>query len=298
MTTKLYKSIMEKFLINAVVVFLALTLSASVQSVCAQSSIAQSQPKTFGSGGQTPVQPFLFSVNTLTGNSPYWSVNASSSYDEHISGPFGYNGADQQIAVKGYLGNRFTLYANADMGFARSGGVASGQQAELIRDFVGGEAAYGARFGIGLGANRDFSNVGAVFSRITASYEVSKWRLGGNLRIEKAFSKLRDGVDIVTSFGFQHHIAGPVFAGFEMMGQDLEGFWETDEAEGGAKLLLGPSISVAPANARLSFSVSGGPVFYATQSTAFQSGAIRDIGASAAQNGYMVRAMVAFNLMR
>jgi hypothetical protein len=274
---------------------LMLTISAQ-----AQSPISQSQPnlKSFTPSGASPVQPFLFSVNTLTGDSPYWSVNLSSNYGEHTSGAFGYSGADQQLAVKGYLGNQFTLYANADMGFSRNGSVASAQQAEVIRDFVGGKSTYGARFGVGLGAIRDFSNVGAVFSRITASYDVAKWRMGANLRIEKAFAKQRDGIDLVPSFGFQHHIKGPVFAGIEMMGQDLEGFWEPDEAEGGAKLFLGPSVNVAPLNSRFSLSISGGPVFYATHSTALQSGAIRDISANATQNGYTVRAMVAFNLMK
>lgn len=248
--------------------------------------------------GNTPVQPFLFSVNTLTGNSPYWAVNASSNYAQRTTGAFGYDGADQQVAVKGYLGNRFTLCANADLGFANNGGVTSAQQAEVIRDIVGGKQAYGARFGVGLGGSRDFSGMGAMFSMVTASFDALKWRVGGNLRIEKAFASNRDGIDLVSSFGYQHKISGPVFAGFEIVGQDLEGFWESDEAEGGAKLLVGPSINVAPPNSRFSFSVTGGPVFYATHSTVLPSGAIRDIGTQAAQNGYTLRAMVSFSLQR
>src|SRR5476651_455781 len=84
---------------------------------------------------QDPVsQPFLFSVNTLTPGSPHWSINTSGNYAEHTTGSFGYDGMDQQVAVKGYLGNRLTLYANADLGFARAGGTTSAQQAEVIRD--------------------------------------------------------------------------------------------------------------------------------------------------------------------
>jgi hypothetical protein len=272
------------------IVILTMCLSAKAQSP------ADSQ--SFPANERVSVQPFLFSVNTLTGSAPYWALSASSNYAQRTAGQFGYDGADQQLAVKGYLGNRFTLYANADLGFARNGGTTSALQAELLRDFIGGRKTYGARFGVGLGANRDFSNVGAIFSRITASFDAPKWRLGGNLRIEKAFSNSRDGIDLVTSLGFQHRIAGPVFAGFEIMGQDLEGFWEADEAEGGAKLLIGPSVNIAPVNSRFSFSVSGGPVFYATHSTALTSGAIRDLGLLASQNGYTLRAMVAFNLHR
>lgn len=241
-------------------------------------------------------QPFMFSVNTLTATTPFWSVNYAGSYGERTTGPFGYDGVDQQLSVKGYLGNRFTLYANADLGFANSGGTASAQQAEVIRDFVGGKQLHGARFGIGLGANRDFSNTAAIFSRVTASYDVAAWRLGGNLKFEKAFDKSRDDIDLITSIGFQHRITGAFFAGIEAVGQDLEGFWESDEAEGGAKLLVGPSINVAPATSRFSFSLCGGPVFYATHSTVAGSGAIRDFGTLDTQNGYTIRAMIAFNL--
>jgi hypothetical protein len=289
MTIKLKHFIMKNILFTAVITIM-ISISAMAQS--------PADIKSLPANGGVAVQPFLFSVNTLTGSAPYWSVTASSNYAQRTGGQFGYDGADQQLAVKGYLGNRFTLYANADLGFARNGGTTSALQAELLHDFIGGNKTYGARFGVGLGANRDFSNIGAVFSRFTASYDAPKWRMGGNLRIEKAFSGSRDGIDLVTSLGFQHRIGGPVFAGFEIMGQDLEGFWEADEAEGGAKLLIGPSVNIAPSNSRLSFSLSGGPVFYATHSTVIASGAIRDIGNDASRNGYTVRAMVAFNLQR
>ena len=262
------------------------------------SAKAQNQQfsKSLGSPSGGTTQPFLFSVNTLTADAPAWNFNYSGSYGEHTAGPFGYDGVDQQFAVKGYLGNRFTLFANADLGFAHNGSTTTAQQAEVIRDFVGGKTFSGARFGLGLGVNRDFSNTGAIFSRVTASFEAASWRVGGNMRFEKAFSKTRDGIDLVSSIGFQHRITGPVFAGIEAVGEDLEGFWEADEAEGGAKLLVGPSINVAPTNSRFSFSVSGGPVFYATHSTVIPSEAIRDVGTLGTQNGYTIRAMVAFNL--
>jgi hypothetical protein len=279
---------MKKHLfINAIITILAGTLAT-----------AQTKPDIKPGAATMAVQPFMFSVNTLTQNQPKWNVNYTGSYGERASGTFGYDGVDQQVSVKGYLGNRLTLYANADLGFANAGGVTSAQQAEVIRDFVGGRQALGARFGVGLGANRDFSNTAAIFSRVTAAYDVANWRLGGNMKFEKAFSKSRDGIDLITSIGFQHRIAKSFFAGIEAVGQDLEGFWETDEAEGGAKLLVGPSINISPERSRLSFSLCGGPVFYATHSSVLASAAIRDVGNQASQNGYTVKAMIAFNLQR
>jgi hypothetical protein len=245
-------------------------------------------------GGQA--QPFLFSVNTLTAEDPRWNINYSGSYGERVAGPFGYDGVDQQFAVKGYLGNRFTLYANAAFGFANAGGVNSSQQAEVIRNVVGGKHWFGPAIGIGMGVSRDMSNVKAMFSRITAFYNNSQWRLGGNMRIEKAFASSRDDIDLVTSVGFHHRVWGNLFAGLEAVGQDLEGFWEADEAEGGARLLVGPSLNLVPAQSRFAFSVSGGPVFYATRSTVIPSAAIRDIGTVASQNGFTLRAMITFNL--
>lgn len=279
---------MKKNLCTLLVILL-ISLAVKAQNP----SVIQAPVNTVGSVSQ----PFLFSVNTLTSASPNWSVNVSGNYAEHTTGPFGYDGMDQQVAVKGYLGNRFTIYSNADLGFARTGGTTSAQQAEVIRDIIGGKSQYGVRFGVGLGGNRDFSGVGAVFSRVTASFDALSWRLGGNLRFEKAFSKGRDDIDLITSLGFQHRLSGPVFAGFEMVGEDLEGFWESDEAEGGAKLMIGPSINVAPSNSRFSFTICGGPVFYATHSSDLSS-AIRDVGTVASQNGYSIKAMLAFNLHR
>ncbi|OAQ40349.1 hypothetical protein A5893_05190 [Pedobacter psychrophilus] len=242
------------------------------------------------SNGNT--NPFLFSVNTLTGNTPKWNLNYTGSYGQHTSGQFGYDGLDQRFAAKGYLGNKFTIYANAAIGFANNGGTRSSQQAEIIKDFIGGKKVFGPRLGFGVGVNRDWDGVGAVFSRITGSVDALKWRLGGNLLFEKAFSGSRDKIDFTTSVGFHHQLAGSFFAGVEAVGQDLEGFWEEDEAEGGAKLLIGPSLNYAPSNAKVGFSVCGGPVFYATKSSVLPSNAIRDLST---QNGYTVRAMLTYN---
>jgi hypothetical protein len=188
------------------------------------------------------------------------------------------------------------LYANAGFGFARDGAMSSMQQAEVIRDFIGGRKTFGPRLGLSLGVSRDMSNVKALFSRVTASFDAASWRFGGNMRFEKAFDKTRDDIDLITSIGFHHRIAGNFYAGVEAVGEDLEGFWEADEAEGGAKLLVGPSVNMTPVNSRFSFSICAGPVFYATRSSVIPSEAIRDVGTIASQNGYTVRAAVSFNL--
>ncbi|WP_343524009.1 hypothetical protein [Pedobacter sp.] len=270
--------------------FAAITLHGSAQNLA-----------TFNPGlktGSDAAQPFLFTLNTLTAENPRWNIHYSGSYGERTTGQFGYYGLGQQFGVKGYLGSRLTLYATAALGFANGGGVASAEQAEVIRDLIGGKGIPGFRLGAGLGLSRDWSNTGSAISRITASFDRTNWRMAGNLRFEKAFSRTRDKLDFITSMGFQHRISNTLYLGFEALGQDLEGFWEKDEAEGGAKLLIGPSVNLEPNHSKLSFSISGGPVFYATRSQVTSPAAIREIGNLASGNGYTIRALVNFNLHR
>ncbi|MGY4383983.1 hypothetical protein ACVWYN_001009 [Pedobacter sp. UYP24] len=249
----------------------------------------------FTASAQQAAQPFLYTVNSLTGQEPQWNLHYSGSYGARTSGQFGYDGMGQQFGVKGYLGNRFTLYATAAIGFANRGGVTSSQQAEVLRDLIGGgKRSEGFRLGIGLGASRDWSNVKSATSRVVLSFDQSKWRATGNLRFEKAFDNSRDKLDFISSVGFQYRLSPSLFLGFEAVGQDLEGFWEANEAEGGAKLMVGPSLNLSPANSKLSFSFSGGPVFYATRSNALPSEAIRELGST--MNGYSLRALINFNL--
>ena len=258
--------------------------------------VAQNLPVQNSVNVINAAQPFLFSVNTLTKENIKWNIHYSGSYGERTDGQFGYDGLGQQLGVKGYLGSRLTLYATAAVGFANRGGVTSAEQVEVIRDLIGGKKASGFRLGAGLGISRDWSNTGSAISRITAFFDQTNWQLTGNLRFEKAFDKTRDKLDFISSFGFQHRISNQWYLGFEALGQDLEGFWEKDEAEGGAKLMIGPSINLVPDNSRLSFSFAGGPVFYATRSSVIPSEAIREIGSVASGNGYTIRALVNFNL--
>ena len=238
-------------------------------------------------------EPFLFSVSTLTPHDLAWSIDYSASYGERVSGAFGQEGIGQQFAVKGYLGKQFTLYANMALGIAGKDEVSSRQHAEILRNFIGGKKSLGLRLGAGLGVSRDFSNEKSIMSRITLSYDAPNWKTGGNILLEKAFGPNRDAIDVITSFGFHYRLAGRLYGGLETIGEDLEGFWDPQEAEGGAKLLVGPSLNMSTNNSRLTFSVSGGPVFYATRNALSNPDAIRDLPA---QSGLSLRARVIFNL--
>ena len=67
--------------------------------------------------------------------------------------------------------------------------------------------------------------------------------------------------------------------GIEAVAEDIEGFVEKDEAEGGAKLMVGPTIVLAPSGARWSLLLGGGVVTQLTPSTRspVTVGALRDL---------------------
>jgi len=252
--------------------------------------------QTFNAQQSTPAmaqpQPFLFTINTLNPTARSWSLNYNGGYGERTVTPLGYDGIDQNIGVKGYLGAKFTFLASMGIGFGNNGDIKSLQQVEALRDFIGGNLPSGFRLGAGLGFRREFNNDKVALSRVTAAYESINWRLGANVRFEKAFDKDRDGLDIISSIGVHRQISGSLFGGIEAIGQDLEGFWETDEAEGGARLLVGPSLNFAPATSRFSFTLCGGPIIYAARSTpAFNEFAVRELPTS---NGFTMKFNVGF----
>lgn len=57
--------------------------------------------------------------------------------------------------------------------------------------------------------------------------------------------------------GLHYRLLGKLYGGYEAVGEDLKGLWDEDEAEGGAKILVGPSLNMTTNNSRISFSVSG-----------------------------------------
>lgn len=256
-------------------------------------SNAQSQERALFTVSPRTAEPFLYSVTSLTAQDLKWSFDYSGSYGENISEAFGYEGVSQQLAVKGYLGKQFTVYANAALGFAAQNEVASAQQIEILRNFIGGKKTSGIALGWGVGARRDFTNVMSILSRGTLSFNANRWRTNGNMLLEKALASNRDAIDVIFSAGVHYNFASGFYGGIEAIGEDLEGFWDKEEAEGGAKLLVGPSLNLTPKQSRFSFSVSGGPVFYATQNQMTNPDAIRELPKS---SGLMIKARVVFNL--
>jgi hypothetical protein len=82
--------------------------------------------------------------------------------------------------------------------------------------------------------------------------------------------------------------------GVEAVGQDLEGFWDDEETEGGARLFIGPTASLALEGTPWHITLGGGAIIRGTSSN-HASSALRDLPSTAA-NGFLIRTMIGFTL--
>jgi hypothetical protein len=143
----------------------------------------------------------------------------------------------------------------------------------------------------GVGYAREYSRTDVMLGRFGIGRMTSRSLINGNLMLEKPMSGERDAVDLISTVGAGRRLGSSVTLSIEAVGQDLEGFWDPEEKDGGARLMAGPTIAIAPPTARWQLTVGGGPILHATRS-GFASAADRPLPA---RNGYVLRSAVGFN---
>ncbi len=246
---------------------------------------------SFAMPAEAQVRPFVFTVTTApTQGSERWTVQYEAGYAERTAAPFGADGLQQRMAVQGELGGGFTLLGRlgVDNGNDQPA-TGTTQEAEILKDLLGPHR--GLRLAGGVGMRHEWEGTTTLLGRVSLGHTFPASSLFGNLRFEKPLGTGRDALDLVTTAGWLHRIGPALHLGVEAIGEDLEGFWDPQEAEGGAKLFVGPSLHLAPVGRRFYASVCGGPILYATHSP-FSSGAPRPLAASG--NGYTVRVSLGY----
>jgi hypothetical protein len=236
-------------------------------------------------------RPFLFSISTPRTAEPHASMHVDTGFGERAFDLVESDRPEQRFGIQASLGRGVTLLARVGIA-SDNRDTQSSQQAELLYSLVR-VPSYQGTLAAGLGMRHESAGTNVLIGRVIAGRNFSAWRLDGNLLFEKPFSVNRDAVDLITSFGIARRVLPALHLGLEVIGEDLEGFWEANEAEGGARLLAGPSIRIAPPSQHWQVSIAGGPLVHATRSVA-TSGAIRGLPASGGRNGYAARAALSY----
>lgn len=238
-------------------------------------------------------RPFLFSVTTTTDPAtPALRLDYDIGAGERAFQSGTANQPEQRIGIQASRG-RLTLIGRVGL---VSGGSSyqSSQAGEVLVSMVDPSVA-GFALAAGGGVMHEAGGVDVLLGRIVSGREADTWRLHGNLLFQKPLASDRDAVDLMTSVGWAWKLTRSVSLGVEGVGEDLEGFWEPSEAEGGARLLLGPSLHVAPVGRKWQFTATGGPSFHPSD-TGRSSGALRDLPATRQRVGYAVKAGLTYRL--
>jgi hypothetical protein len=216
-------------------------------------------------------------------------VTADLGYGERLFAGIGPERWEQRLGAQLALGSRFTLVASG--GFTRQN--ASGAVEVLASVLPSNSRAFAA---LGLGGMLDYTGSAVALGRVTAGVRGPQWDVAGNLRLERSLapaSARRDALDVITSVGVSRRFGrgGPLRVGLEAVGEDLEGIFDPNEAEGGAKLMLGPTVAIAP-SARWQLVVGGGPVLHLSHSLVTGGSSVpRDL---ITRSGYVIRSSVGY----
>lgn len=200
----------------------------------------------------------------------------------HVLGAENFEGA---ASAEYQINKRVMLFSR----IARADGHSSAEAEAMFR-VAGSEHA---SLALSAGGMRDYHGTNVALARVIAGYENSKFSAVANMRLEKPFADDRDEIDVINTIGVSRRLSETVRAGFEAVAEDLEGLFEKDEAEGGARMMIGPSLVVAPQHSRFMLMFTAGPVFQLTHSTVLgDHGALRDLDT---RTGYIVRTSLGYH---
>jgi len=103
----------------------------------------------------------------------------------------------------------------------------------------------------------ELSGGNGAWGRLQLGLEFGRFRAQVSNHVEHIFETGRDPVDWMVTAGMSMRILNWLRLGVEYVGQDFEGEFDPDEAEGGPRHIIGPTMALTFMNERLS--VVGGP---------------------------------------
>lgn len=242
-------------------------------------------------------RPFVYTQLTSGAmDAPRVALFGDVGYGHRMFAALGPEKLEQRLGAQVRLAARVTLLAQAGLSAAGAGTVSRGMgQAEVLGDLL--PATSRAMLAVGVGGMRDYRTTGVATGRVVAGYRWARTLLVGNLRLERAFARTsadpRDALDVSTTIGASREVTPLVRVGLETVAEDLEGLVDREEAEGGAKLMVGPSVRVGLPRSRWGVAFVAGPVLRLSNSAIGDvvSGAPRELQTA---GGYVVRTSLTY----
>lgn len=156
------------------------------------------------------------------------------------AGVFGRRGVEGLARSGVSVGDRWTL--EGSVGFGENRDDAAQAVAWSAEARYGFSVADGWALGLGAGDRRDLAGVNVPYLRLVGEHAMARWHLAMNGVVEAPQAADRDGADFLLDVGASYALDPRVRLGIENDLEDLEGFFGSREAEGGARLVLGPTL--------------------------------------------------------
>ena len=192
------------------------------------------------------------------------SVEMESAYGTREAGSLGEKGVEEGLRLRYGILDGFWLEAWGGTLFDR--GIYLGEAGSAEADVrLLNQYDQQVNLVLGAGAMRDFTGVLVPMARLTLNRRLGKLDLLMTGMAQKPMSVGRDSVDIIAGTAASFETTINTRVGAEFMAEDLEGFWEEEEAEGGARLIAGPTFFAALEKG-LELKLNAGWVYAATKS--------------------------------
>lgn len=107
---------------------------------------------------------------------------------------------------------------------------------------------------LGAAIHEGASGNGGGWVRVAGSWDQARLRLGATVHAEKVFAPGRDALDVMAMAGASYRVTRDLRLGVEYVGQDFE----AEDAEGGARHVVGPNVAIDIDRGRLQLVVAGG----------------------------------------
>jgi hypothetical protein len=249
---------------------------------------------TSGAAAHAQDKPFVFSVTTAADiTRPQARVDFEVGVGERAFQSGSEYQPEQRVNVQASLG-RITLLGR--FGLADTGSAYQSSQAgEVLVTLTQPSTRF--LLAAGGGVQHEAGGTNVLRSRIVVGSANDSWSSQGNVVLQKPLSPERDALDVLMTAGVARRIFSRASVGIEGIGEDLEGFWDPAEAEGGARLLIGPSLHVWSSSRTWQFLCAGGPMLHPSPNGR-SSEAMRDLPPTSRRVGYAVQAGLSVTLTR
>jgi hypothetical protein len=237
-------------------------------------------------------RPFLFTFTPASAEQPGMFLQYAAAYGEQTFEPLGGDAVEQSLGVQANLSPAWTLLGHLSVALHDATSRTS-QHVELLARVLNAQDHI-VDLRAGAGFRHEYSGTNVLLVRGSAGRRFASFMTYGNILLEKPFASDRDEIDVMLTVGVSYDLSRAVRIGLEAVGQDLEGFWDDEEAEGGARLFFGPTVSLALEGTPFHGTLGGGMIIRGTTSSRISS-ALRDLPATA-ENGFLVRALIGFAL--